>query len=43
VQKEQKSQVGIHFMKLCGQWDMQRLADRATDHSMYLNASYSNA
>ena len=43
VQKEQKSQVGIHFMKLCGKWDMQRLADRATDHSMYLNASYSNA
>ena len=43
VQKEQKSQVGIHFMKLCGQWDMQRLADRATDHSAYLNASYSNA
>lgn len=43
VQKEKKAQVGIHFMRFCGKWDMQRVVDRATDHSSYLNASYSNA
>ena len=40
VQKETKSQVGIHFMKLCGKWGMQRTADNATDHAEYLNKSY---
>lgn len=40
VQKPRKSQVGIHFMKLCGKWDMQRVADRAQDHAEYLNAAY---
>ena len=40
VQKEVKSQVGIHFMKLCGKWDMVRLSERATDHAEYLNKSY---
>ena len=43
VQKESKSQVGIHFMKLCGKWGMQRTADKAQDHAEYLNKSYSNA
>jgi 5'-3' exonuclease len=43
VQKEQKSQVGIHFMKFCGKWDMQKIVDKAQDHSTYLNRSYSNA
>ena len=43
VQKEKKAQVGVHFMRFCGKWDMQRVVDRATDHSTYLNASYSNA
>lgn len=43
VQKEKKAQVGVHFMRFCGKWDMQRVVDRATDHSAYLNASYSNA
>lgn len=43
VQKEKKAQVGVHFMRFCGKWDMQRVVDRATDHSSYLNASYSNA
>jgi len=40
VQKEAKSQVGIHFMKLCGKWDMVRLSERANDHAEYLNKSY---
>ena len=43
VQKEAKSQVGIHFMKLCGKWGMQRTADKAQDHAEYLNKAYSNA
>jgi 5'-3' exonuclease len=43
VQKESKSQVGIHFMKLCGKWGMQRTADKAQDHAEYLNKAYSNA
>ena len=43
VQKEKKAQVGVHFMRFCGKWDMQRVVDRATDHSSYFNASYSNA
>ena len=43
VQKEQKSQVGIHFMKFCGKWDMQKIVDKAQDHSNYLNRSYSSA
>jgi 5'-3' exonuclease len=40
VQKEPKSQVGIHFMKLCGKWDMVRLSERANDHAEYLNKAY---
>jgi len=43
VQKEQKSQVGVQFMRFCGKWDMQRIVERAQDHSTYLNASYSKA
>ena len=43
VQKEHKGQVGIHFMKFCGKWDMQRIVEKAQDHSTYLNASYSKA
>jgi 5'-3' exonuclease len=40
VQKESKSQVGIHFMKLCGKWGMTRTGDQANDHAEYLNKSY---
>ena len=43
VQKEHKGQVGIHFMKFCGKWDMQRIVEKAQDHSTYLNRSYANA
>ena len=43
VQKQPKSQVGIHFMKFCGKWDMQRVSDKAQDHSQYLNSSYVSA
>jgi 5'-3' exonuclease len=43
VQKQPKSQVGIHFMKFCGKWDMQRISDKAQDHSQYLNSAYGRA
>jgi len=40
VQKESKSQVGIHFLKFCGKWNMVRVSERAQDHAEYLNKSY---
>ena len=40
VQKERKSQVGLHFMRFCGKYDLQRVSERAQDHAEYLNASY---
>lgn len=40
VQKERKSQVGIHFMKFCGKYDMQKIVEKAQDHATYLNAAY---
>ena len=43
VQKESKANVGIHFMRFCGKWDLQRVVDKAQDHSNYLNSSYANA
>lgn len=43
VQKESKANVGIHFMRFCGKWDLQRVVDKAQDHSTYLNSSYVNA
>ena len=35
-----KQQIGLHFLRFCGKWDLQRLADKASDHSKYLGASY---
>jgi hypothetical protein len=40
VQKVPVSQVGIHFMKLCGKWDLQRVSENAEAHAEYLNAAY---
>lgn len=40
VQKVPVSQVGIHFLKLCGKWDMQRVSANAEAHAEYLNAAY---
>lgn len=40
VQKPRKSQVGVHLMKLCGKWDMQKLVENANTHAVYLNAAY---
>ena len=40
VQKERKSQVGIHFMRFCGLHSLDRVSQNATDHTDYLNAAY---
>jgi 5'-3' exonuclease len=40
VQKVPVSQVGIHFLKLCGKWDLQRVSENAEAHAEYLNAAY---
>lgn len=35
-----RTQVGGHFMKFCGKWNMQRIADNATSFSIWLQADY---
>ncbi len=40
AQKVPVSQVGIHFLKLCGKWDLQRVSENAEAHAEYLNAAY---
>ena len=35
-----KPMVGAHFMKFCGKWDMQRIADNAQQFAEWLNANY---
>ena len=42
VQKEQKSQVGIHFMKFCGKHSLDNISKNPGDHAVYLNAGYQN-
>ena len=36
----QKSQVGIHFMKLCGKYELTKLSTQAEVYSKWLNAPY---
>ena len=38
VNKPHVGQVGIHFMKFCAKWNMQRLSDSANDFGEILNA-----
>lgn len=33
-------QTGLHFLRFCGKWNLQRLSDKASDHSKYLGAPY---
>lgn len=40
VQKPSVSQVGVHFMRFCGQHDLQRISENAQAHAEYLNANY---
>ena len=36
--KEPVGQVGIHFMKFCGLWDLQKISNTPTDYTAFLNA-----
>jgi 5'-3' exonuclease len=33
-------QVGLHFVKFCGKWNLVNVADKMTEHSEYLGAAY---
>ena len=35
-----RSMVGAHFMKFCGKWDMQRIAENATQFAELLQKNY---
>ena len=35
-----KPMVGAHFMKFCGKWDMQRVAENAQQFTEWLNSNY---
>jgi 5'-3' exonuclease len=39
-QKERISQVGLHFVRFCGKFQLTNIADKMTEHSDYLGASY---
>lgn len=41
VQRQSKSAVGLHFMKFCGKHNMQKAVENATQHTEWLNSSYS--
>ena len=34
------TQVGIRFMRFCGKYNLQKLSERANDHTTYLNSKY---
>ena len=40
VQKIPVDQVGVHFLRFCGKYDLQRISTSAESHSEYLNAAY---
>ena len=42
VQKEKKTQVGIHFMRFCGKHKLDRVSQNAQEHSEYLNKAYND-
>jgi hypothetical protein len=37
---EPVGQVGVHFLRFCGKWDLEKLSDKAEIHAAYLNAHY---
>lgn len=42
VVKDLRNQVGIHFLKFCGKWNLARLSDDVKAHADYLTASYTH-
>ena len=42
VNKDPVQNVGLHFMRFCGVWDLQRISTSVPEHAEYLNAKYVN-
>jgi len=40
VQKDPISQVGIHFMKFCGKYDLEKMSQQPNDYAQFLNKVY---
>lgn len=40
TEQKDATQVGIRFMRFCGKYNLQKLSDRANDHTTYLNSKY---
>jgi len=40
LKADRVEQVGIHFMRFAGRWDLKRISDSATEFANILNASY---
>ena len=40
VRTEHISQVGIHFMKLCGKYELTKISENAETYSKWLNSPY---
>ena len=40
INKDPVKQVGLHFVKFCGKWNLVNVADRMVEHSEYLGATY---
>lgn len=39
-QTKEKAQIGLHFMKFCGKYDLVKIGDQATEYSRWLSAGY---
>jgi hypothetical protein len=40
VRVETISQVGLHFLKFCGKYELTKISEQAETYSKWLNASY---
>jgi len=40
-EKKEVPQVGVHFMRFCGKYELNRISDQADSYSKWLNAPYS--
>lgn len=41
-QPKNNSQIGLHFMKFCGKYDLVKIGDQAAEYAQWLSASYPN-
>ena len=40
VNKDNVAQVGVHFMRFCGKYELNRISDQADVYSKWLNTPY---